>query len=124
MITIGNLKVLLSETILCPFEESINFQVKLPDEEELWKIKVYFSTEEKKLDLNKKTNPYMNYTVENDIWILNFINWDSSLGATMNAPEIAKSTSGQSISITAEVAKLTNLYRVNFQIMIEEKDNV
>lgn len=124
MISIGNRKILLSETILCPAEESIILQVRLPDEEELWKIKVIFSKGDKKFDNKNKPNPYMNYTTEDDVWILNFVNWENSLGATIILTEFAISTTGQPITMIAEIAKLTNLYRVNLQIMIKEKDNV
>lgn len=119
MISIGNRKVIFSETLLCPVEDSINIKVDIPNEEELWLIKINFTEE-----VEKDTKSHMNVLVENDLWILTFVNWTSSLGAIFTSPiEIARSIDDKPITILAEVAKLTGLYRINLQIMIDEAIN-
>lgn len=126
MIFIGNRKVLFSETVLCPESESINIKIKIPNEETLWDIQINFTEEEKKEGSKNKPQPHLNYRTEEDLWVLDFVNWTSSLGASFSTPaEIAVSVDDKPITLLAEVAKLAGgLYRANIQIMIEEGENV
>lgn len=126
MIFIGNRRILFSETLLCPAEERINLNIPVPGEDEPWKIEIFFSHTEVSDVRNKKekVKPAIHWTVEKEVWLINFENWNSPLGATLSTPsEIAISTNGYSLTLLAEVAKLTNLYRANIQIMTEESDN-
>lgn len=117
MIRIGNREVIFSETLLCPLNDSIDIGVKLPDESSLWSIKILF-TESPPIK-GEKTKPTLNYMEEAGVWTFTFDNWANTLGATIGNPvEIAQTSNNLPITLLAEVAKLTNVYRINLQLMI------
>ena len=121
MVSIGKRKVIFSEIVLCPEDERIELQVQVPGEEELWMIEVYFTEDEVKPGGGKSPKPNLSWVVEDEVWKFNFKNWHSSLGAAIAKPaEVAVSTGGLSIKMLANVAKISSLYRINFQFMVEE----
>jgi len=125
LIIIGDRTVLLSETVLCPKAETLGLHVSIPGEDDPWKIVIKFTETESNPDRKgSKASPSISWVVENDVWRIDFSNWSSALGATLSDPaEIAVSIHGQTLTLLAEVAKLTNIYRANIQIMIEGKVN-
>jgi len=124
LISVGGREVIFSETLLCPFGEEIDLKVSVPNEEELWELRIRFSDDEKEEGKEGTPKPYMNFTVEKDVWIFNFANWNNSIGSTISTPaEIAESTGGQAITMLTEIAKLPGLHRAKIQIMIKERDN-
>jgi len=123
LITIGNRKVIFSETMLCPEDERIELQAQVPNEKEPWKMEVFFTVDEVKSG-GEPPKPNVRWDVEDDIWKFNFKNWNLPLGATISKPvEVAVTTSGHSIKFIAEITKINTLYRMNLQFMVEENAN-
>ena len=124
MIKIGNRKILLSETLLCPSNEEIEIELNVPNDNDSLIFKIIFIETEKDNDNDKNVTPEMVLNVEDGIGVLRFSNWDQTFGSTLSTPaQVASTDDGDEITILAEIAKLTNLYRINLQFMIEEKNN-
>ena len=123
MIKVGSRRIIFSETLLCPYDEVLDLKINVPKEADPWHIRVIFIEKGDSED-EVKAKPRMLLEIENDIATIKFINWSNAFGATLTEPSrIATSEVGEPITLLAEVAKLTSLYRVHLQIMIEDNLN-
>lgn len=121
MIKIGNRTVIFSETMLCPIGENIGLELSVPDEDEAWCLSLIF-TEAKEDDSADDKIPRLRVHDDDGTAIITFHNWINNFGSSISQPyDIAIGHNGRPISILAEAAKLTGLYRVNLQIMMEDK---
>ena len=124
MIKVGKRQVLFSATLLCPEGEEIEIEVPVPGETKPWKIKIVFSNKEQQDSDKSDLKPTLTWEIVEDNWILNFSNWNKTLGSAISKPaQIAETINNQPITLLAEVSKLTGLYRANIQLMLQEGEN-
>ncbi|HEB27120.1 hypothetical protein LCGC14_1970910 [marine sediment metagenome] len=80
MTHVGGKRIIFSELILCPAEEEVDICIPPMEGNAEWNIKFTFSADEKS---KEKVLPTISRQVEGDNWILNFTNWSSPSGATL-----------------------------------------
>ena len=114
-IKVGGKKVFFSEAILCPENESIEIFIDAFEGNADWNIKVLFSENN---DSEKKPN--ISTKLEGDLWILDFNNWKGASGTTLPTPwEFAATDDHKPIYMLAEVSKISSIYHVHLQLMVD-----
>jgi len=124
MIKIGNRTLIFSETVLCPFNEDLELDINVPNEDVPWVLRISFIESNKDASEEEK-KARMHLSDDDDgVARATFFNFKNALGSTLRNPvEVAKSDIGEPITMLAEVAKLPTAYRANLQFMIEEAKN-
>lgn len=116
--TIGGRSVLLNARWLLPENESIDFKIEDEDGDVTpMKIQIKSSSD------GDGAKPILDVKEIDGIPVITFINWNGKLGVNTNKPiKFAESENGDvELTFLAVIAKLGDIYRVEFQVMSERK---
>ena len=120
--TIGGRAVLLEASWLLPENEDISVSFKDPEGDDVT-IKIEVKTSPIVKDSKEKIKPTLSIMEVDNVPVIQFIDWNSGFGSSTGKPVIFASTADNKIELSflASVAKLSRLYRVEFQVMSEVK---
>ena len=123
MSTVGNRRIVLSDTVLVPSGEEAEITVDVGTDDIL---NLVFRFYESEADPETKEKPNATFTVEGDEnrGVMTFSNWVAPFGASITRPvDIARSERGEEITFLGNIVKLGEMYKVEFQLMIKEMSN-
>lgn len=120
--SIGGKKVLLEASWLVIENEDITVTFKDDDNDDVT-VKIEIRSTLESEDTKEIQKPSLQIEDVNDIPVIRFNNWNGGFGKSTGKPIVfAGSEDGKvELSFLASIAKLGRLYRIEFQVMAEEK---
>lgn len=119
---IGGRKVLLDKSWLLPDGENIS--VEFEDEEgDSINIRIEVLSSEDRNNKNEKNKASLSIHDEGEVAVITFTNWNQAFGNSTGVPVVFAKSSDEKIELSflASIAKISSLYRVEFQVMSEVK---
>lgn len=113
---IGDNVVLVSDTIFIPIGEKVEIQHQIAKDDFLnCRFLFLQDIEDKKLG----KQPFVNSVFKDNWFDISFCNFTQPLGATTKPLVFGISNKGEQLSLIAGVYKLTELWKIEFQIMMK-----
>lgn len=115
MIKIGHRKILYRETVFIPQNEEAEFTIEIT-KTDIFVLVFRFEHDEK-----SEEKASMRVLPEGSRGVMTFKNWTSSLGSAITTPfSLATSNENENITFLGNIVKIGLMYKVEFQLMIEE----
>ncbi|MES1933297.1 hypothetical protein T35B1_11837 [Salinisphaera shabanensis T35B1] len=123
-VILGGRTVLLNKSWLLPENESIFVEFEDEDGDSV-KIRIEVLTSENN-EKNEKPKAALEIDNEEDVAVITFINWNQPFGNSTAKPiAFAVADDGRiELSFLANIAKISSLYRVEFQVMSVVKNEL
>ncbi|MDO8070006.1 hypothetical protein O3299_00580 [Janthinobacterium sp. SUN176] len=119
---IGGKKILLEASWLVLENEDVTVTFKDSDGDDVT-VKIEIKSTSENNDSEDIKKPSIQIEEVDDIPVIRFKNWNGGFGKSTGKPIAFASTSDGKIELSflASIAKLSKLYRIEFQVMSEEK---